>query len=247
MDEEDCPPPPPHPAVVTERKVPLPVKMTQEEPLKAEENTESNKPKKKSLRAWKKQLSAGLRAGSVLRTNTGNLKDYYTLGRKLGHGQYGTTFLCVEKSTGKEYACKSISKRKLLTVEDVEDVRREIRILHHLSGNPNVISIKGAYEDSAAVHVVMELCSGGELFDRIVSRGRYSEKKAAKLARTIASVVEACHSLGVIHRDLKPENFLFVDEKEDSPLKTIDFGLSVFFKPGTYYIPKVHTFSVTVP
>lgn len=225
-----------------EKAAPAPVKMTQEEPRKAEEYPETNKPKKRSLRAWKKQPSAGLMADSVLQTNTGNLKDYYKVGRKLGHGQYGTTFLCVEKSTGKEYACKSISKSKLLTVDDVEDVRREIQIMHHLSGNPNVISIKGAYEDSMAVHVVMELCSGGELFDRIVSRGRYSEKKAAMLARTIVGVVEACHSLGVMHRDLKPENFLFVNENEDSPLKAIDFGLSVFFKPGTFIFPEIHSF-----
>ncbi|KAL5806373.1 hypothetical protein ACOSQ3_029268 [Xanthoceras sorbifolium] len=175
---------------------------------------------------------AGLEAESVLQTKTGHLKEYYNLGRKLGHGQFGTTFLCVEKGSGKEYACKSIAKRKLITDDDVEDVRREIQILHHLSGHSNVISIKGAYEDSVAVHVVMELCAGGELFDRIVKKGHYTERKAAQLARTIVGFVETCHSLGVMHRDLKPENFLFVSEEEDSPLKAIDFGLSVFFKPG---------------
>lgn len=180
----------------------------------------------------KRVSSAGLRAGSVLQTKTGNFREFYTLGRKLGQGQFGTTFLCVEKTTGKEYACKSIAKRKLITSEDVEDVRREIQIMHHLAGHPNVISIKGAYEDAVAVHVVMELCAGGELFDRIIQRGHYTERKAAELTRTIVGVVEACHSLGVMHRDLKPENFLFVSQEEDALLKTIDFGLSVFFKPG---------------
>ncbi|XP_009787542.1 calcium-dependent protein kinase 26-like [Nicotiana tabacum] len=183
----------------------------------------------------KRMESAGLQVDSVLKTKTGHLKEHYNLGEKLGHGQFGTTFLCVEKATGKKYACKSIAKRKLLTDEDVEDVRREIQIMHHLSGNPNVISIKGAYEDAVAVHVVMELCTGGELFDRIVKRGHYSERQAAELARTIVGVVEACRSLGVMHRDLKPENFLFINEDEDSPLKTIDFGLSVFFKPGKIF------------
>ncbi|KAI3705413.1 hypothetical protein L1987_75650 [Smallanthus sonchifolius] len=81
----------------------------------------------------------------------------------------------------------------------------------------------------------MELCGGGELFERIAQKGHYSERKAADLLRTIASVIEACHSLGVVHRDLKPENFLFVDKDEDSPLKAIDFGLSVFFKPGAVF------------
>nr|UXX22572.1 calmodulin-domain protein kinase 8 [Hevea brasiliensis] len=183
----------------------------------------------------KRLYSAGLRAESVLRMKTGHLKEYYNLGRKLGHGQFGTTFLCVEKGTGKQYACKSIAKRKLSTQDDVEDVRREIQIMHHLSGHPNVISIKGAYEDGVSVNVVMELCAGGELFDRIIKRGHYTEKKAAQLTKTIVGVIETCHSLRVMHRDLKPENFLFVNGEEDSPLKAIDFGLSVFFKPGEIF------------
>jgi calcium-dependent protein kinase len=182
----------------------------------------------------KRVQSAGLLADSVLKrdVNTARLKDLYTIGKKLGQGQFGTTYLCVEKATGREFACKSIAKRKLLTEEDVEDVRREIQIMHHLAGHANVVSIVGAYEDAVAVQLVMELCAGGELFDRIIQRGHYSEKAAAQLTRVIIGVVEACHSLGVMHRDLKPENFLFVNQKEDSPLKTIDFGLSIFFKPG---------------
>jgi calcium-dependent protein kinase len=170
--------------------------------------------------------------GSVLGHPTPNLRDLYLLGRKLGQGQFGTTYLCTDLSTGAEYACKSISKRKLITREDVEDVRREIQIMHHLSGHRNVVAIKGAYEDQLYVHIVMELCAGGELFDRIIQRGHYSERKAAELTRIIVGVVEACHSLGVMHRDLKPENFLLANKDDDLSLKAIDFGLSVFFKPG---------------
>lgn len=169
----------------------------------------------------------------VLGHKTANIRDLYTLGRKLGQGQFGTTYLCVENSTGIEYACKSISKRKLISKEDVDDVRREIQIMHHLSGHKNIVTIKGAYEDPLYIHIVMELCSGGELFDRIIQRGHYTERKAAELTKIIVSVVEACYSLGVMHRDLKPENFLLVNKDDDFSLKAIDFGLSVFFKPGT--------------
>ncbi|KAJ0764151.1 putative protein kinase CAMK-CDPK family [Helianthus annuus] len=104
--------------------------------------------------------------------------------------------------------------------------------MHHLAGHPNVIAIKGAYGDAIVVHVVMELCAGGELFARIIQIGHYTEKKASELRRTIVGVMETCHSLGVMHRDLKPENFLLVDKDEDALLKTIDFGLLVFFTPG---------------
>ncbi|CAL9072349.1 unnamed protein product [Musa textilis] len=171
----------------------------------------------------------------VLGHKTASLRDLYTLGRKLGQGQFGTTYLCTEGATGKEFACKSISKRKLTAKEDVEDVRREIQIMHHLSGHRNVVTIKGAYEDPLYVHIVMELCEGGELFDRIIQRGHYSERKAAELIRIVVGVVEACHSLGVMHRDLKPENFLLANKDDDSSLKAIDFGLSVFFKPGQIF------------
>ena len=104
--------------------------------------------------------------------------------------------------------------------------------MHHLSEYPNVVRIQDTYEDSSSVHLVMELCEGGELFDRIVAKGHFSEREAVKLIKTILAVVEACHSLGVMHRDLKPENFLFDSPKEDAKLKATDFGLSVFYKPG---------------
>ncbi|KAH8490176.1 hypothetical protein H0E87_022633 [Populus deltoides] len=172
---------------------------------------------------------------SVLPHQTPRLRDHYLLGKKLGQGQFGTTYLCTHKASNNLYACKSIPKRKLLCKEDYEDVYREIQIMHHLSGQPNVVQIKDTYEDPMFVHLVMELCEGGELFDRIVERGQYSEKEAANLIKNIIGVVEYCHSLGVMHRDLKPENFLFDKPGDDAKLKTTDFGLSVFYKPGQYF------------
>ncbi|KAJ9544836.1 hypothetical protein OSB04_024543 [Centaurea solstitialis] len=75
-----------------------------------------------------------------------NIHDVYTLGQKLGQGQFGTTYLCTEIATGVDYACKSIFKLKLISREDLEDVRREIQIMHHLAGHKNIVTIKGAYE-----------------------------------------------------------------------------------------------------
>ncbi|CAK7324774.1 unnamed protein product [Dovyalis caffra] len=168
---------------------------------------------------------------SVLRRQTPRLRDHYLLGKKLGQGQFGTTFLCIHKATGDLYACKSIPKRKLLCKEDYEDVYREIQIMHHLSGQQNVVQIKDTYEYPMFVHLVMELCAGGEIFDRIVVKSHYSEKEAANLIKNIIVVVEYCHSLGVMHRDLKPENFLFDKPGDDAKLKTTDFGLFIFYKP----------------
>ncbi|KAK9917210.1 hypothetical protein WJX75_001895 [Coccomyxa subellipsoidea] len=172
---------------------------------------------------------------NVLGKTTDDVTNHYTLGKVLGRGQFGTTRQATEKATGKELACKSIAKRKLLTREDVDDVRREVQIMHHLKGHDNIVTLIGAYEDKQSIHLVMELCSGGELFDRIVARGHYTEKDAATLIRTIVSVVAHCHSLGVIHRDLKPENFLLFTKEDNSPLKATDFGLSVFYRPGQVF------------
>ncbi|KAL5740391.1 hypothetical protein ACOSP7_029272 [Xanthoceras sorbifolium] len=161
-----------------------------------------------------------------------NIEEKYLVDRELGRGEFGVTYLCIERETRELLACKSISKRKLRTAVDVEDVRREVAIMKHLPKNSSIVSLKEACEDDNAVHLVMELCEGGELFDRIVARGHYTERAAAAVTRTIVEVVQLCHKHGVIHRDLKPENFLFANKKENSPLKAIDFGLSIFFKPG---------------
>ncbi|EEF29820.1 calcium-dependent protein kinase 33 [Ricinus communis] len=164
-----------------------------------------------------------------------DVKLHYTIGKELGRGQFGVTYLCTEISTGKLYACKSISKRKLVTRNDKEDMKREIQIMQHLSGQPNIVEFKGAYEDKQSVHLVMELCAGGELFDRIIAKGHYSEKEAASICRSIVNVVHACHFMGVMHRDLKPENFLLSSKDQNALLKATDFGLSVFIEEGKTY------------
>ncbi|KAI6685444.1 hypothetical protein NL676_031357 [Syzygium grande] len=196
--------------------------------------------------------------GPVLNRPMEDVRAPYSVGKELGRGQFGVTYSCTDKATGEQLACKTIAKRKLVSEEDIEDVRREVRIMHRLTGQPNTVELKGAYEDKHSVRLVMELCAGGELFDRIIAPGELH-------GATIVQIVHSCHSMGVIHRDLKPKNFLLLNKDEDSPLKATDFGLSVFFKPGdtfqdvvgsVYYIapevlkrkygPEVDTWSVGV-
>jgi calcium-dependent protein kinase len=180
---------------------------------------------------------------TILGKGLEDVKQFYTLGKELGRGQFGVTFLCTENSTGLLYACKSISKRKLVSKSDREDIKREIQIMQHLSGQPNIVEFKGAYEDRNSVHVVMELCAGGELFDRIIAKGHYSEKAAASICRQIVNVVNICHFMGVMHRDLKPENFLLASKDENALLKATDFGLSVFIEEGKLFL--IHSFVIS--
>ncbi|CAL9113621.1 unnamed protein product [Musa textilis] len=170
--------------------------------------------------------------------NFGFLKQIFSkfeLGEEVGRGHFGYT--CTAKAKkgdmkGEEVAVKVIPKAKMTTAIAIEDVRREVRILRSLTGHKNLAQFYDAYEDEDNVYIVMELCKGGELLERILSRGgKYSEEDAKAVIVQILSVVAFCHLQGVVHRDLKPENFLFATKDEKSTVKAIDFGLSDFVKP----------------
>lgn len=84
----------------------------------------------------------------------------------------------------------------------------------------------------SSVHLALELCSGGELFDSLTKRGHYSEACAAALLKTVVETVAACHEKGIVHRDLKPENLLLIENDPHSNIKVTDFGLSAYWKVG---------------
>ncbi|KAL6642837.1 hypothetical protein ACP70R_021018 [Stipagrostis hirtigluma subsp. patula] len=159
----------------------------------------------------------------------------YELGKEVGRGHFGHTCLARARKgdmRGQVLAVKVISKAKMTTAISIEDVRREVKILKALSGHSNLVKFYDACEDALNVYIIMELCEGGELLDRILSRGgRYNEGDAKIIIEQILNVVAFCHLQGVVHRDLKPENFLFSTKDEHSPMKIIDFGLSDFIRP----------------
>ncbi|KAB1200900.1 CDPK-related kinase 5 [Morella rubra] len=159
----------------------------------------------------------------------------YELGEEVGRGHFGYTCAAKFKKgelKGQQVAVKVIPKAKMNTAIAIEDVRREVKILRALTGHNNLVQFYDAYEDHENVYIVMELCEGGELLDRILSRGgKYTEDDAKAVLIQILNVVAFCHLHGVVHRDLKPENFLFTSKDENSQLKAIDFGLSDFVKP----------------
>ncbi|CAK7337181.1 unnamed protein product [Dovyalis caffra] len=163
---------------------------------------------------------------------TSNLKDRYVLGEQLGWGQFGIIRVCTDKLTGEVLACKSISKDRLVTSDDARSVKLEIEIMTRLSGHANVVDLKAVYEDEDYVHLVMELCAGGELFHQLEKHGRFSEAEARVLFRHLMQVVLYCHENGVVHRDLKPENILLATKCSSSPIKLADFGLATYVKPG---------------
>ncbi|XP_069748873.1 calcium/calmodulin-dependent protein kinase type IV isoform X2 [Narcine bancroftii] len=154
-------------------------------------------------------------------SNQGSLlEDYYEVERELGRGATSVVFQCRQKGTQKSYAVKMLKK----TI-DKKIVRTEIGILLRLS-HPNIIRLKEIFETPLEINLVLELVTGGELFDRIVERGYYSEKDAADVVRQILEAVAYLHENGIVHRDLKPENLLYASPAPDALLKIADFGLS---------------------
>ncbi|CAI5475248.1 unnamed protein product [Closterium sp. Yama58-4] len=137
-----------------------------------------------------------------------------------------------EMATGKTWACKSIGKEQIQSKRALAAMRREVMVMQLLKGHPHVVEMKETLEDDTHVHIIMELCRGGDLFDRIKQRRRYEEGPAAAVVQQLAVVLRACHSLGVMHRDVKPENLLLTSPHDDVALKVTDFGIAAPIRSG---------------
>ncbi|EPT03224.1 hypothetical protein FOMPIDRAFT_1022546 [Fomitopsis schrenkii] len=149
----------------------------------------------------------------------------YRTGKTLGSGTYAIVKEAVHIKTGEYYACKVINKKLMEGREYM--VRNEIAVLKKVSrGNPNIVTLHDYFETSHNLYLCFDLCTGGELFDRICAKGNYYEADAAELVRTIMGAVKYIHGCGIVHRDLKPENLLFRTKDEDADIMIADFGLS---------------------
>ncbi|CAM9614294.1 unnamed protein product, partial [Choristocarpus tenellus] len=165
----------------------------------------------------------------------GNITSRYELKEVLGVGSTSTCYRCVAKDTGKEFACKVIDKRMIENRFSslLDQFHVEMEVLQALR-HPNIIHMEDAYESDRRIHMVLELMSGGELFDYVVEKGTLSEKDASVIVRKVTSALAYMHSLDIIHRDLKPENLLLTSNSMDGipEVKIIDFGLSKILGAG---------------
>ncbi|KAA8497352.1 CBL-interacting protein kinase 23 [Porphyridium purpureum] len=149
----------------------------------------------------------------------------YLLLRTLGTGNFGKVKLAVHNDTGVQYAVKIMDKAWMLKHGMSLQVKREIAIMKALS-HPNVVSLYEVLASQTKLYLVMELVSGGELFDVIAQQAEYGglkEDVARRYFHDLIDAVHYCHRRGVFHRDLKPENLLLNEKGE---LKVTDFGLS---------------------
>jgi calcium-dependent protein kinase len=200
--------------------------------LEIEKEKEKEKLKEKNVDPTSTHQSSNYKKHKkiVLKATGGSLnkdiRQYYKFKEVLGGGHFGTVRIGYKRDEEPKifYAIKSISKKNLST-KDFEDLIKEVEILSSLD-HPNIIKFYETYNDQYYFHIVMELCKGKEVFDKIIEEGHITEQKVAKYIYKVLSAISYCHSNGITHRDLKPENILFENADPDSEIKLIDFGLS---------------------
>ncbi|KAL4168256.1 hypothetical protein KRP22_011658 [Phytophthora ramorum] len=173
------------------------------------------------------------------------LPDEYVLECVAGKGTTSTCYKCVRKTDGRRFACKIIEKRRLAPsarkrMEVAAQLRREVDVLRRVD-HPHIAKLEQAFEDDSYLILIMELLEGGELFDAIVDKGRFSEREAVHVARCVLSAIQHMHERGVVHRDLKPENMLLAvstrrrrgqNVASSLDVKIIDFGFAKVLSEG---------------
>lgn len=154
----------------------------------------------------------------------GSIDDSYDIFEIIGQGSFSTVRRAAHIESRIIRAVKIIAKNSISSSQQLMLVD-EIEILKSLD-HPNIIQVIEIIEDRSKLNIITEICTGGELFDRIINSQPFTENIAATFMCQILSGLIHVHQKGFVHRDIKPENILFLDESAESPLKIIDFGIS---------------------
>jgi len=157
-------------------------------------------------------------------------KEFSIKDEIIGQGAFAIVKKAVERSTGKTYAVKIISKRKIMG--NTDGVSRELEILRRLD-HPGIVRLRGFYEDDDSYYLVMEFVPGGDLMDFVAAHGAVGEEAAKEICKQVLQAIKYVHSLEISHRDLKPDNILIA---QDDPVlvKITDFGLAKISDTGTF-------------
>jgi calcium-dependent protein kinase len=171
-----------------------------------------------------------IRTARIIKNATVYERYDFVFDRILGTGISGEVREAINKTTSERVAIKTLSTVNL-TPKKFEMLCQECDIYIRMD-HPNICKLFEVYEDESAVHLVMELCSGKELYERLATLRRYTERDAAAVAMQMLEAINYCHAHNVCHRDLKLENWVYASPAADSPLKLIDFGMSKVFNEG---------------
>uniref|UniRef100_A0A673X9L1 non-specific serine/threonine protein kinase n=1 Tax=Salmo trutta TaxID=8032 RepID=A0A673X9L1_SALTR len=167
-----------------------------------------------------------------------DVEVFYDMGEELGSGQFAIVRKCKEKPSGSEYAAKFIKKRRLSSSRrgvSREEIEREVNILREIQ-HSNIITLHDIFENKTDVILILELVSGGELFDFLAEKESLTEEAATQFLKQILDGVHYLHSKCIAHFDLKPENIMLLDKNVPNPrIKLIDFGIAHQIKAGNEF------------
>ncbi|XP_054641865.1 calcium/calmodulin-dependent protein kinase type 1D-like isoform X1 [Dunckerocampus dactyliophorus] len=176
-------------------------------------NVRAKMGRKEIVCSWKKPIN--------------NIKDVFDFKGKMGSGSFSEVFMVREKKTGKLFALKCLKKKHLAH----SNLENEINVLKRIK-HDNVVGLEDFYESRTHYYLVMQLVSGGELFDRILDKGVFTEKDASTVIKQVLEAVSYLHENSIVHRDLKPENLLYYNTDENAKIMVSDFGLSKTLEHG---------------
>ncbi|CAI4038913.1 hypothetical protein SMKI_06G2650 [Saccharomyces mikatae IFO 1815] len=202
---------------------------------KFRQNLEQNKVDRirSNLKNKSKIASPGLAsstASAIMTHKTGIFRDFSIIDEVVGQGAFATVKKAIERTTGKTFAVKIISKRKV--IGNMDGVTRELEVLQKLN-HPRIVRLKGFYEDADSYYMVMEFVSGGDLMDFVAAHGAVGEDAGREISRQILTAVKYIHSMGISHRDLKPDNIL-IEQDDPVLVKITDFGLAKVQGNGSF-------------
>ncbi|KAF7145518.1 hypothetical protein RHSIM_Rhsim04G0250000 [Rhododendron simsii] len=169
-----------------------------------------------------KRNNIGVINSSSSSSDKGMRLGKYEIGRTLGEGNFGKVKYAKNIDSGQSFALKILEKTTIIHLNITDQIKREIGTLKLLK-HPNIVRLHEVLASKTKIYMVLEYVTGGELFDRIASKGKLSEAQARKVFQQLIDGVSYCHNKGVYHRDLKLENVL-IDAKGN--IKISDFGLS---------------------
>ena len=169
----------------------------------------------------------------IISINKNDTIGDFKIGSKIGQGTFSKVCMGIHIPTGEKVAIKILQKNQIKEKTDKIRIEKEINLqkkLHH----QNIIHQYSVLDTETAIYIITEYCSGGELFDYIVSKRRLPEVEACRIFQQLINGLEYLHKQKICHRDLKPENLLF-DAKKN--LKIADFGLSNEYLNGKLGTP----------
>lgn len=184
-------------------------------------------------------------ADSFISEKAGKFSDYYRILSRIGEGGYGQVFKVQHKKTGLIRAMKMIGKSKI-DKKNQGKLFFEYQLLKNID-HPHIIRIYEVYNDTKNFYLITEFCEGGDIFSIIQRQEEFSEKIAARLMKQVVNAVLYCHLNGIVHRDIKADNVLLLHNDINSPVKLIDFGISVKFEKDTKLRDKTGTVLYIAP